>query len=468
MESSHNSTMEPLDLAVYLRRFLKSLKMLWPLLILLSVLLAGQNYLQAKKNYRPVYECNALISVGSGYTSGDIFSSTSYYDTAAAQAMASSFSHILSSEFMRDLMTAELGGPISGSVSASVINSTSLVELRATGSDPEKLCDTLNAVITCYPQAAVYMMDNPILTVREAPVVPTDPINVFSPSATVKAGAARGFLIGMGIVVFFALLNQTITSPKELKNLISLPVIATIPQIHAKKRRKTQTLITAADDAALAEALRSLRTKVRRHVQEKEGRVILLTSTIPGEGKTTVSSNLALSLAAEGYRVVLIDADMRNQTVGRIFRNTKDTPGLMECLKNPKLSVLSCLKEVPGENPLYYLSGSSTEKRHYSIEPNAYLRILDTLLQHFDYVVVDTPPCTVVSDTSLLARFADCVLYVVKLNYANRFQILDGISGLHQRNVPLTGCIINGASREQHNYGYGKKYGYSQARKNRE
>ena len=82
--------------------------------------------------------------------------------------------------------------------------------------------------------------------------------------------------------------------------------------------------------------------------------------------------------------------------------------------------------------------------------------------------MVDTPPCTVVSDTSLLARFADCVLYVVKLNYANRFQILDGISSLHQKNVPLTGCIVNGASREQHNYGYGKKYGYSQARKTRE
>lgn len=470
MESSHNSTMEPLDLTVYLSRFLKSLKRFWILVIALSLLMAGQNYIRARRSFTPIYECTALISVGSGYSSGDIFSSSSYYDNAAAQSMASSFSHVVSSEFMRDLMAAELGGSISGSISASVITSTSLLELRVTGSNPEKIYDTLNAVITCYPQAAVYMVDNPILTVREAPVVPTEPINAFSASATVRSGAIQGLVIGLAIVVFFALLNQTVGSPKELKKLINLPMLATLPQVSTKKRRKnTHVLITSDDDAGLAEALRGLRTKVRKQLEEREGKVILLTSTIPGEGKTTVSTNLALSLAAEGHRVVLVDADLRSQTIARLFRS-KSEVGLMDCLKNPKLSVLSCLKEVPDSN-LYYLSGASTQKRHYSIEAKSIRRVMDTLTQHFDYVVVDTPPCSVVSDTSMLARYADCVLYVVKLNHANQSQILDGITGLHQKDVPLTGCVINGAPRSKtsydygYGYGYGSKYGYGQTKK---
>ena len=84
-------------------------------------------------------------------------------------------------------------------------------------------------------------------------------------------------------------------------------------------------------------------------------------------------------------------------------------------------------------------------------------------------MVVDTPPCSVVSDTMLFARYADCVLYVVKMDYANQGQITDGVTGLHQRDVPLMGCVVNGAamSRRRYGYGYGSKYGYGQKKSGR-
>lgn len=472
MESSQNSAPAPIDLISILSRFWKQLKRIWILVLVLTMLLSGLNLIRAARSYSPVYECKAIFSVASGYATDDIFTSSYYYDSATAQSMASTFPYLLSTDFMRDLIIEQLDkNYINGTISVSAFSGTNMLEIRVKSSSAQDAYDILGAVIACYPQAAVYMVDNPLIYVREEPVVPTTPTNPFSVNGPMIKGAVMGLILGLGIAAVMALMNRSVTTPSELKKVVNLPVLATLPLVSVKKRRKNvRTFITSADDAGVAEALRGLRTKIRKELDEKEGKVVLLTSTIPGEGKTTISANLALSLAAEGHRVVLVDADLRNQTVGRIFGGGQKRAGLMECMRNPNQPIGECLKQVSGST-LYYLSGSSTQKRHYSIEAKGIRRVLDALSQNFDYVVVDTPPCSVVSDTALLSRYADCVLYVVKMDYASQGQILDGITSLHQREVPLTGCVINGAEVKRshygygYGYGYGKKYGYGQSKK---
>ncbi len=460
--------LEPMDLVPMLKRFFKSLRLLWVLVLTLTVLLGGFTFLRARSRYVPMYESRAVFSVTSGYGEGDVFTSNYHYDNAAASTLAAAFPHLLNTDMMRDLMLAELDKSyINGNITATSVADTSLFELRVRSSSPQDAYDILCAVIECYPQVAMIMVENPSVIIRQEPTIPTQPYNSFDPMNPLVRGGTVGLAIGLALVALAAMLNKTFTSPEDLKKAVNLPILATVPHVEAKKRSARYNFISAADDRGLAEALRGLRTKLRKQLSEKEGKIALVTSTIPNEGKSTLCVNLALSLAAEGHRVVLVDADLRHQTVHTMFGFQPGQKGLMECLNNPRMSALSCLRQVP-DTGLYYLSGSSTNKRHYSIDAKAMRRVLDELSPRFDYILIDSPPCGVVSDTALLGRYADCVLYVIKQDYATQNQVLDAITGLYERDLPLTGCILNDVPRSlmgHYGYSYGYGYGYGKGSK---
>ena len=454
------NTQEKLDLFPLLRRFFKSLGKLWIIVVLLAGLGAGAMFFRAWRSYTPMYESKAIFSVNSGYSVNDIFINSYYYDTAAAEQLASAFPALLNTDIMRDLIMAETGKSyINGTIIPSSVADTNMFELAVRSNDPQDAYDILCAVIECYPQVAVYMVDNPQMIIRQSATLPTEPYNSFSGLSSAVKGGLLGLLLGLAIVALHALMSRTVLDAEELKKLINLPILATFPHVEPKQHRKaSRTFLNADDDRTLAEALRSLRTKIHKQLDDKQSRVVLLTSTIPAEGKSTIAANLAISLAEEGRSVVLVDADLRNQTVYRMFSAGQSQMGLMDCLKDPRLAVMDCLSSVPGTN-LYYLSGASTNKRHYSIDAKAMRRVLEELTAQFEFVIVDSPPCTIVSDTALLGRYADCVLYVVRQDHANQAQILDGVTGLYQQDLPLTGCILNDAPRRHIRYGYGYGYG---------
>lgn len=472
---------EKIDLIGYVNRFFKILHKFWLLVLILAVLGAGLNYLRERRGFWPYYESKAIFSVSSGYAGDDIFTNPYYYDTAAASQLAESFPNMLSTDIMKDLIIAKLDkGYINGTIIPSNLANTNLFELTVRSGDAQDAYDILCAVIEAYPQVMVYSLDNPQLIIRQNPTVPEAPVNTFDHVDPLVKGLILGLALGIGLVAGIALLTKSVGSADELKKVVNLPLLASFPHVTLKKRRTTRhTFINAEDDEGLGEALRGLRTKVRKQLAEKGGKVVLLTSTLPGEGKSTISANLALSLVAEGNRVLLVDADLRNQSIYRMFGSGKPRAGLMECLKTAKVDPLTVLNRVKNTE-LYYLSGTSTNKRHYSIDSKAMNRVLQTLLPEFDYVILDSPPCSIVSDTALLARHADCVLYVVKQDYASQSQILDGVTGLYDRELPLTGCILNDVPRRRlssgygygygygygsYGYGYGKKYGYGSKKK---
>ena len=460
--SSHAQNEEKFDIIAIAERFLSVLSKFWILVLILALVFSGSTYLKERRSFRPRYQCSAIFAVVSS-EDRDPFSGAYYIDSVTAKHVATTFPYLLETDFMRDLIAGQLeSGVINGSIRASAIENTNMVEISVTSSDPQDAYDVLQAVLAAYPRAAVYMVDCPTLVIREEPVVPTMPINRFSPSGAVRRGALKGLVLGLGIVALLTALTRTVTSAEDLHKLVNLPILASFPLIRSKKRRKkasSESFITAADSPSLAEALRGLRTKVRKQLEQREGKVVLLTSTIPGEGKTTASVNLAMSLASEGYRVILLDADLRKQSVVRLFQGDQNSPGLMELLKNPNQSLDKCIKTVPNTN-LRFISGTSTQKRHYSIDGKALARILDRLCAGFDYVIVDTPPCSVVSDTTLLCHYADAVVYVVRMDFANRFRILDGVTMIHQNDAPLIGCVVNGVPERRSHYGYGYGYGY--------
>lgn len=459
---------EKIDVFSLLRRFSKHLKRLWVLVLALAVALGSVNYLRARRSYVPMYEAKATFSVISGYAEDDVFSSSYYYDNTAAKELAAAFPHLLSTDMMRDLMMEYLGKSyINGSITANSVADTNLFELRVRSSSAQDAYDILGAVIECYPQVAMIMVENPQVLVRQEPTLPTAPYNPFDGSSSALSGAVMGALLGLGIVLLAAWMNKTITSPTELKQAVNLPTLAALPHVLEKARKqgsRQAAFLKAAQDPGLAEAFRGLRTRLHKMLDEAGSKVILVTSTLPGEGKSTISLNLAIALAAEGHKVALLDADLRNPSIGRML-GAKTPKGLAECLDDPRQGVIPCLRKCsqPG---LYYLSGPEMRKQHYTINSKAIGRILEELRPHFDYIILDSAPCGIVSDTALLGQSADALLYVIKQDHATQNQILDAITMLYNRDIPLTGCILNDVPRRQladygrgYGYGYGKKYG---------
>lgn len=457
-------TQEPINIINLFIRFKNAFFQLWPLILVLAILCGTLLTLRDKANFVPVYESRAIFTVESGYSAEDIFSTGAYYDQYAAEQLAAVFPQILNTDIMRDLVVQQLDkGYINGYATAQSVMDTNMLVLTVHSSDPEDAYDYLCAIIDCYPQVAVYMVDNPTVKIMEPPRMPTNYYNSVSTLRSAAKGAAIGALIGLVIIFICAILTKTIQTVDELKSTVNLPILIALPKITRKKRRRNteDKLITAESDPNMSESLRGLRMKVKKLLDDPEKKTVLVTSTLAGEGKTTVAINLALSLIKDGRKVVLLDADLRNQSIARVLGETSEGNSLMNCLTNQNISILDCVRTAK-DTSLDFISGESTDNRHYTISSVALRRILQALSEHYEYIIIDTPPSEIVSDSATLCRCADCVLYVIRQDYAQKSHVLNAITALHQKDVKIAGCIFNGVPQFHRHYGYGYRstYGY--------
>lgn len=454
-------TIEPFYLLNLMIRFKNAFLQMWILLVVLSILLGALSWYRGKNSFVPMYTTKAIFTVDAGQAPDDIFGTGAYYDQYAAQQLAASFPVILGTEMMRDLVIQELErGYINGQASARAVAGSNMLVLTVTGNNPKDIYDYLNAIIKCYPQVAVFMVDNPQVKIVTRPEIPKEPYNGFNPVKAALEGVAVGVAISLAFILVCALLAKTIQTTEELKQAVNLPILVALPKVNLKKRRSGNPgLITAESDPNMTESLRGLRMKIKKLLSDTDKKVVLVTSTLAGEGKTTIAINVAASLVRDGHRVILVDADLHSQSVARLLEQEVEHDGLMECMKEQPVSIFSCIR-TSQEQQLDFISGRSTDKRHYTLNINKVNALLDQLRERYDYIVIDTPPNDVVSDAMALCRCASCVLYVVRQDYVQRNQVINSIVSMHTKGITISGCIFNGVPRFQRQYGYGYRYGY--------
>ncbi len=468
-EKRTQSELAPIDLSALAGRLIGVLRRTW--YIILAIALAGGavSAYRAKKSYVPIYEASAFFSVDSGYSESDIFSS-SYYDSRAAEQLAETFPYLLGTGVMSDLIMDALGRSyLGGTISAASVASSGMLVMRVTSPSAQDAFDILNAAIDCYPQLASYMVDDPQLILREEPVIPTQPARAFS----YKAPFIKGFLISaalsLAIVFLISLFIRKVSDTEQLKKEFNRPVMAVLPQIEAKKRRRsTAPTVSVASNELFSESFKRLLRKLRRRLEDIDGRTVLVTSTHKGEGKTTLSVNLALTAATEGQRVVIVDADMRNQSVAQRLSTESCPVGLLELTRRRDADVLSALRQLD-DTSLFYLSSDSVVGNRYSVDASGMSRVISVLKRHFDLVIIDTPPCAVVADTALLCRHADTVLYTVRAGVTSLPRLTGAVESLCERGGSVDAFVLNGADIREHRYGYGYgyKYGYGYGYKSR-
>ena len=201
-----------------------------------------------------------------------------------------------------------------------------------------------------------------------------------------------------------------------------------------------------------------LRARIEKEAGRNDLKVFLVTSAAPGEGKSTIAANTAMALAMRDSKVVLVDCDLRNPSVRERLNMEEEGAGLYEYLvKEAELKdILQWNEEykmyvVPGGKPI----GNGAEL----IDSPRMYELMELLKDFADYVILDTAPVGVLTDTAVLAQTADSALFVVKQDYANRSAIMDAIEQLSESGIYFAGCILNGAQAGIGGYGY-KNYRY--------
>ena len=468
MEADKDQNYNYIDISELLSRFFRELKKLWLPAIIVTAAFAALFAVRAKMNYTPMYQSRAMFTVSSGYSSDDILSYSYYYDNEAAKQLAAAFPYMLGTDVMNELVRNELGvSYINGSIKAEAVADTNLFVLTVTSSDPQDAYDILEAVIASYPRVALYMVDYSQVIMKSEPTVPTAPYNSFS----WKGSAVKGGILGLGLsclaALVLAMMRKTIFSAADLKASANVPILASVARTSAKKRRSGKGMISlthAGVDPDFVEAMRGLRIKLLRTMTEPGAQVILVTSTLPGEGKTTISANLALSLASSGLRTVLIDTDLRKQDTKAAVGVNDTRPGLPEYMTDSNIDVASMLSPVPGSSLEVICSASA--KRRPPMNAHKLEQLIERLRPDYDYIVLDTPPCGIISDAKFICRCADAIVYVVRHDYASRNQIVDSMQELADQKAKITGCVLNDTPAVSHSkrYGYGQygygKYGY--------
>ncbi len=298
-----------------------------------------------------------------------------------------------------------------------------------------------------------------ILDRAETPERPARP----KPLRNLAIAAALGLLGGFGLAFFLEFLDTTVTTREQVEEHLGLPFLGIIPSIERAEGAKERDLfVHAHPQSAVAECLRSIRTNLLFMSPEKPLRTILITSSGPGEGKTTTASTLAEVMADGGNRVLLVDADMRRPQLHKVFEFPNDAGLSSLILGEGKLQEVVRTTAVPNLFllPCGPIPPNPTELLH----TGAFTRLLAEAAQRFDRVIIDSPPVGVVADAVVMSTSVDGTLLVLKAGQTSRDLARQAIRRLADVNARVFGAVLNDLDLENQKYGqyyYYYRYGYA-------
>ena len=457
-----------MELNHLLQMFLRGLRRFWLYGLLLTLLLAGLMGYRAWRSYVPSYTASATFTV---YSTSALQSTSQTYNTATAEQMAKTFPQILTSGVLSQIIREDLGVSSLPSITAKAVDETNFLDLNVTGRDPQLCYDVLQSVIKNYPQVAELVVGPTVLELVDESGVPTQPTNVRSWDGAAKRGALIGAVLSIAAMMAYGYVKATVMDRSDMESGSNAKYLGGLPQLTQKRRsRATERSITIldSDSRSYREAFRLVTVRVEKYLRTHGNQTMLVTSAIPGEGKTTVAFNLAISLTQHNRKVILVDCDLRNPSV---YKMTDQEPcaGLGDYLRE-KVK----LREVAGrlihkaeqeDMPDVLYAGAAGKTSPELLGSSRFADLMSMLRQNYDIVILDTPPCSMLADVSELAEQVDCALLVVRQNFASKTSVLGSLMTLSEYDIPVAGYVLNAftggiGSGYGYSYGYGYGYGY--------
>ena len=311
-------------------------------------------------------------------------------------------------------------------------------------------------------EAAINLaITEPSIKVVEDAISSGIPISPNSKNIYIMAVLA-GLLIPFGIIYAINLLDTKVRGREDIVEINSqIPVVGELPKV-----KQEDLVFSDPDDNSIqSEAFRILSSNVDYILPVKEGKkgkVIYCTSTIKGEGKTYVSLNLSLALSSINRKVLLIGADLRNPQIHTHIAEDKHKPGLSNYLHdvnyNWKDSIIKGFDKHPNHDII--LSGSIPPNPAHLLTNGRFEKLIEEAKLEYDYVIVDTAPTILVTDTMLISQLADATIYLVRANYTEK-NLLNFSKGLFESGKLKNVAYVLNSVDTQKSYGYGYNYGYN-------
>jgi capsular exopolysaccharide synthesis family protein len=272
-------------------------------------------------------------------------------------------------------------------------------------------------------------------------------------------GAGGGFLVGIMILFLIDQLDDRISSLMELQTYFPEQLLGQIPQ---EKLEVSSPLLQVGDERqALIESFRTLRSSIIfLPIEGKKPKTIVITSALPNEGKTTVASNLAITLAFSGAKTLFVDGDLRSGKASRLF-GAENANGFSNILLQ-KISWTDAVFMTPIKHLFMIPCGPSLHHTAEHLLGKVTDQFLINIYDHFDYVIFDTPPVIILDDTLCLAPKIDGTLFVVRFNNSSARSSRRALELLDQRQANVLGLICNGVTLSETEYAY--NYNYQQYR----
>ena len=427
----------------------------WIILLLMVVFALGARFVSI--NYiEKIYEAQTTMFTGKEQ---GLQTNITLSDLQASNRLIVDYQEIANSRYVIEPVMEELGLDMElkdfrKALSLEILSDSRLFSLGFSDSDPELAAKVANAMALQLTQAVSEIVSVENISIVDMALVPTNPVSPNVNIITLLA-AVFGLVIGLLYIYFNDLFNDSFDTQESVERELQMDVIAIIPKYKEKKNAYNRGLIALNEpNSYLAESFKMLRTNINYMNKETESKVIMLTSSVASEGKTTTCCNLAITMAQEHKKVLLVDGDLRKPNLFRLFKINM-LPGLTDIIygKYALEEAVQHAVNVPGLDIL--TSGRHTSMTTELLGSVSFRKIIDDARAKYDYIIIDAPPVLNVSDTIIISKLVDKVLFVVAMEKTNRALVREAKKGLDKVSVKTMGMILTNMTINPRSYYYG-------------
>lgn len=449
-----------------LRTYLQIIRRRWVMIVGCLVIAVATAALVTTRA-TPQYASTAKLFVSTPSSAG----SDAYSGGLFSQQRVASYADLITGENIAQRVIDELGltesaAALSAQITSSVAPDTVLLEVTVTDPVPARaqlLAKTVATKFTGFVtelETSGGQKHSPIkATIVDSPDLPSSPVSP-QPVRNIGLAAVLGLLLGLGLSVLRETLDTTIKSAQHVADATGAALLC---DIQFDKTAARQPLITELDShAARVEAFRMLRTNLQFTGVDRDSNVFVVTSALPGEGKTTTAINLAITVSQAGQRVLLIEADLRRPKIPG-YLHLEPTVGLTTVLIG-RVALDEAIQPWGDDGLSVITSGSIPPNPAELLQSQAMEAVVSKVRAEYDVVVIDGPPLLPVTDAAVLASQGDGAIIVVRQGKTTKDELAEARERLHSVDARVLGSLLNmtrgrGAGR----YGFGYDYGYGYA-----
>lgn len=461
------------DLLFYGKKLLKN----WWVIALSAILLAAIGFTAATLTDVKYYS-SQIMFVASNKDTSLVVSGQSSSDLSASVTLAESYQYVFTTTELSQKVANNCGWDVSAQdvksfISVQPVEETAIVYLTVTTTNPEVSYAIADTYVRFYEEAITTAFPSTRLTVIDPPLLPEQPNANNNKLIYTALGFLSGAVLAALVIVCIVAIKDTVKSSDDIKTKLNLKIIGSVNHVPSKGKKddKSSVLITDRRSGfAFIESFKLIRTKFDHILLRKGQKALVVTSTEENEGKTTTAINIALALAKNGKEVLLIDGDLRKPAIAKALNiNANEDLGIFGIV-NGSRDLADSIKYSEKYNLYLLLSGKTIPDSAEVLSSSQMGEIIARAKQEFDYVVIDTAPCGVVADASILAGFSDAIVMVIRQDTVSTRRIKRALENLDNSGTEIVGCIYNdaksgigGSTSRRYGYGgYGYGYGYGE------